>query len=221
MDFSRAQRRDLPALFPIQKAPAQNIPPEPAKRGMKHRRCGTCFPAGIILSFRPEACVNLAPVPVILGAGKGVMIDIAVEHVNLSLDGKAFVNFSTFKPPVLALKQADQSVRVPIAVPDPTFLIPYAPGHAVSGNVSRRARLDHALDLLAQIGGEFFIGIEAQHPIVFCQAEHMILLANVTQPLLLMPTRGETLGDRFCAVRAARVHNDNFVHEIHAAFEAA
>ena len=112
------------------------------------------------------------------------------------------------------IEQAQFRVRIPAAMPNPIAEIIGAARHEIADNTGRRGQ-----DLL-NFGGEFigddFVGVNVQNPIVRGARRRDIFLLDVAAPCDLIDLCGIFAANFNRAIRAERIHHDDFIRPFHA-----
>src|SRR5262249_29802149 len=113
-----------------------------------------------------------------------------------------------------APEEAQLPVGPEAAVPDPLPTEEVAPRHAIA--VVRPVGIEHAEDLLAQLGGHLLIGVEREDPVAARLGQTEVLLRREAGPGPRDHVVGELARDLHGLVVGERVDHDDLVRPGHA-----
>lgn len=221
MDFAGGKPGNAEAEGAVEEAAAEKVGAEEPEGGVgegRARKGGfTLFEFG----FGPEAGVFLAAGPMIGGVAEGIVVEVAGEGNDLAGGFEAFVDFAAGEMGAVAAEETGETIRIPIAVANPTAFVKNAAGHAVAGNPGRGRIGFDAGDFVVEFGGKGFVGIDAEDPVVRSAGKDGVFLGDVALPGLVFETGIVGAGDFGGAVGAAGIENDDFVGEAAKRGEAA
>jgi len=112
-----------------------------------------------------------------------------------------------------AMKEAQVPVRIAFAMAQIAAEKKVAAGKALN----LKGRLgESGGDALLQFRGHPLVGVEAEHPIVFCLGNREALLRAEAEPRLLDDPGAKATSDRQRSILTARIDDHDFVYEIKA-----
>src|ERR1700694_694758 len=113
-----------------------------------------------------------------------VVLETAAKLGRAALPARILVNLVTAPAAAPPVEQANQAVRVGVAVAQEAAEVVGDARHRPAGGCREALRPERE-NLRAQRRAHALVGVEAQHPVVACRIDGELLLRAVTRPVAL------------------------------------
>ncbi len=151
-------------------------------------------------------------------------MEVAGQQRMLARDVEPLVHAAAAEAGRLATEEAHEPVGIPVAMPDPAAAVMDEPCELVA--VRRAGRFGggislHPRDRRGKLGGNFLVGVDAEHPRMGRVIEREVFLADIAEPVLLHEPGTELVRDLRGRIGAVRIDNEDFVDQRRDARQAA
>lgn len=211
VNFFRIAPGNFPSRLPVEESTPEKVAADESPRGANW--CRPRLSAASLFEGvgRPQIGVVLHPGGAFLWRDKGEVMEMSGEAGYLSVNFKSFMHAASGEAGAAFTEEADETVGVPVAVPDPTVAIPDDAGKFVTAEGLLHWLAAESFNGGDEFRGEFLVAIDAQYPVIRGEREGEVLLADVPGPLVKGNARAVALAEFLRAVGAATIDDDDFI----------
>lgn len=167
----------------------------------------------------PELRVSFDSPALVLPVFISVVMDFAVEFLGGPFQFKSFMDRPAGKFSAPFSEQTHEEIGIPVAE---TNFFPLKNHHAGDEKAVFGGKSHFQFrQLILKLRREIFIGIQQEYPVVIGLLDGEVFLSDEAFPFVWDDFGAEIAGDPACGVRAAAVHDDNFIRHRLEAFQTA